>query len=127
MSIFTLLAIILGVLAGVINLGIGILNRDVVAVMLLRVAAAIVSFAAPVVILVMHSQGLRIVPTGWHSTVYLTLALAIFVGITLMMPATLQRSLMPAQASTTPPPRVTSKLSGEPGVRTANQNDEWVN
>lgn len=129
MSIFSWLAVVLGVFAGVINLVTGILNRDRATVMALRLVAALVSFAAPVVIVVAHLQGMPLVPTGWHNTVYLTLALAIFVGVTLMLPATIQRSLAPPPSPAPPaPPRpVTRNLTGEPGVRIAQPSDEWVN
>ena len=125
MSTFTILAIILGVLAGFVNIGFALLNREVPSVVGVRILAALISFATPVVVLVVHAQGQSLVPAGWHNTVYLTLALAIFVGVTLMVPATIQRSLAPATVE--PPRPVTNKLNGDPGVRMANQPDEWVN
>lgn len=126
MTIFSVVAIFIGVLAGLINVGIGILRREVIIVSLMRFAAALVSFAAPVTIFIIKAEGGRIVPTAWHQTVYLVLALAIFVGITLMVPASIERNITPPAPETTPK-RTTGKLTGDAGVRIANQNEEWVN
>lgn len=124
MSIYSILAVILGVLAGVINLSLGVMRRAQPLLALMRFGAALVGFAAPVVILVAHSQGLRLVPTEWHNAAYLLIALAIFVGVTLMVPATIERSaLAPA-----PVERKTGPLTaGQSGVRIANESgDDWV-
>lgn len=128
MSIYSILAIILGVMAGVINLTLGMLRRGQPLMVAMRLAAAIISFAVPIVVLVAHSQSVALVPKEWHNSAYLAIALAIFVGVTLMVPATVERGNQPPAPATPPSPtRKTGTLSGQPGVRIANENgDEWV-
>ena len=126
MTIFSVVAIFIGVLAGLINVGIGVLRREVIGVSIMRFIAALVSFAGPLAIFFIKAQGGRLVPPEWHQTVYLVLGLLIFVGITLMVPASLERTISPPAPDATPK-RDTGKLTGDAGVRIANQNEEWVN
>ena len=131
MSTFATLAIILGVLSGLINFGIGIMRRDHIWVALMRFIAGLVSFAVAVGVIVSKMNGIHL-PAGWHSgdnIIFLFIGLALFVGATLMLPSSIERNLLPAAA---PQPKqkttLTGKLSGEPGtVGVAKNNEEWVN
>lgn len=138
MSTFAILVVILGVLSGLINFAIGLMRRNHLWVAVMRFGAGLVSFAAAGAAVYAKTAGLHL-PASWHSTeytIFLFMALAIFVGGTLYLPATIERNVLPV-AETAPvktATTLTGKLAGDPGVRIANNNvggnntnEEWVN
>lgn len=137
MSAFTIAGLVLAILAGIINLGVGVLRMKHRLLALMRFGIAIACFAVAAGIVILKSNDVSLTSlgvTGWTKIAYLLMGLAIFVGGTLMLPASIERSnvqaeerLTPTPAPHTPSARTTSAMSGEGGVRVANQGDDWVN
>jgi hypothetical protein len=138
MSAFTIAGLILAILAGIINLGVGVLRikHRLLALMRFGIAIACFAIAAGIVILKANDVSLTgLGVTGATKIAYLAMGLAIFVGGTLMLPASIERNNLPAEErltptthpSTPPTPRTTGALSSDGGVRVANQGDDWVN
>jgi hypothetical protein len=133
LSLFTNLVIILGMLAGVINFAIGIMRHDRLAVAMLRFGAGIVAFAIAIILLIANVQDIALLPKDletWNP-IFLFIALGIFIGATLMLPTTLQSSMLPPEEKEIDE-RATGKLAGKvngesSGIRFANQSEDWVN
>lgn len=131
MSTFAILVVILGVLSGLINVAIGLMRRNHLWVAVMRFGAGLISFAAAGSAVYAKTNGLHL-PAGWHSTeytIFLFMALAIFVGATLYLPATIERNVLPAAEAPPTKTTLTGKLTGDAGVRIANNSstEEWVN
>jgi drug/metabolite transporter (DMT)-like permease len=125
-SVVAILGIIIGVFAGLANLILAPLRRDRPLVVLVRLVAALLGFAGAAAIVVAHVQGAQL-PQELNTVLYQAIGLFLFVGVTLMVPATIDRNTAP-QPTPDPATRTTGKLSGQAGVTIANQStDEWVN
>ncbi len=119
MSTVSILGVILGIFAGFVNLFFAVLRHSRALVLLVRLVACLASFGGAGAILL----GARLPP---DNLIYDLFGLAIFIGLTLMVPTSIERGLIPAEAQ--PASHTTGTLhTGQPGVRVANQNDEWVN
>jgi len=125
---FTILVVILGTLAGIINFAYGLIGREQPIIAVMRFAVGIISFAIAGIMLYIQVRNIAL-PTDITKIplAYLFIALGLFVGATLMLPATVERTLRPAETAAAETPHTTGKLGGESGVRIANQNEEWVN
>ncbi len=134
MSLFAILGVTLAIIAGLINLGTGLLRRKHAMMMLMRIGISIVSFLAAAGIILFKSDNLALANygvTGTSKYIYLFMALAIFVGLTLMLPATIERNNLPPEDRFTPTPRPASAAgnvaAADGGVRVIKEGDEWVN
>jgi hypothetical protein len=125
-SLFTILVIILGMLAGLINFAFGVARREHFGIAAMRFLVGIVSFGVAAATLVVQIEKLSLPKEITDlNLIYLFIALGLFIGATLMLPATIERSVLPA--SEQPTIRTTGKLSDNAGVRIANQGEDWVN
>jgi hypothetical protein len=123
--------VILSVLAGLVNLGTGMLRRQQVMLMVMRFGLSIFSFIVAAVIIIAHLDHVALLPQGLHGAdgyLYLFIAFALYVGLTLMLPATIERAnpVIAAEQKAHTSGKLTGKLP-DAGVRVANQNEEWVN
>ncbi len=134
MTLFAILGITLAIIAGLINFVTGLLRRKYPMLMLMRIAISIVSFIAAAAIIVFKTDNQTLATygvTGTSKYLYLFMALAIFVGLTLMLPATVERNNLPPEDRFTPTSRATGTLAsaggGEGTVHVAKEDDKWVN
>jgi hypothetical protein len=142
MSFFAILGVTLAIIAGLINFVTGLLRRKHTMMMLMRIAISILSFIAAAAIIVFKTDNQTLASYGVSGTskyIYLFMALAIFVGVTLMLPATVERNNLPAEdrftpSSRTPRAAATGSLAGtggvtnaDGGVHVAKEDDKWVN
>ena len=134
MSVFAILGVTLAIIAGLINLATGLLRRKHAMMMLMRIGISIISFLAAVAIILFKADNLTLAAygvTGASKYIYLFMALAIFVGITLMLPATIERNNLPPEDRFTPTPRPASATgniaAADGGVRVIKEDDKWVN
>lgn len=130
MSTFAIIGVILSVFAGLLNFFTGLMRRQQMMLMLMRFGLSIFSFIVTAVIIVAKIDGvalLKYLPADSSKYLYLFIVLALYVGLTLMLPATIERNNPAVAADSAPKPNPTGKLAGSPGVRVANQNEEWVN
>ena len=133
MSVFATMGVILAILAGLINFGIGLLRRKHPLMAMMRFGISILSIIAAASIILAKANNVSL--SGWGVTeslkyIYLLMGLAIFVGLTLMLPATVERNNLPAEERITPTPAskaTPSAATGDGGVRVVKPNDEWVN
>ena len=146
MSIFATLVIVFGILAGLTNVALGIVHREQIMLLLMRLLVALIGFGAAAGVIVAKSQGWHL-PAGLRtseSTIYLFIALALFVGATLALPSTIERNFFPrpkeemkttkistgklataptAQSTGTP----SGNIAGAPNVGIATKDEGWVN
>ncbi len=123
MDILLVLLTGIGVIAGAINFSQGILHRQNAAVLAIRFAAGIVSLATAVSVWVFHIDSfLSLQNFALTNLLYIFIIIGVFIGVTLMLPASVERSMQPAQeqSKTT---HITSKLSGSP----KKVGEDWVN
>jgi hypothetical protein len=134
MSVFTILGVTLAIIAGLINLAIGLLRRKHAMMMLMRLGISLISFLAAAAIIIFKADNQALASygiTGTSKYIYLFMALAIFVGITLMLPATVERNNLPPEERFTPTPRPAGAsgniATADGGVHVIKEDDKWVN
>jgi hypothetical protein len=136
MTVLSTLAVILALLAGIVNFGAGLMRRKYPLMAVMRFGLCVLSIAAAVTIIIAKADSVSLASLGVSTSlkyIYLIMGLAIFVGLTLMVPASVERNNLPAEERLAPsanrpmPPTSPSATPGEGGVRMAKTNDEWVN
>lgn len=128
MSAFTIIGVILALLAGFINLGVGLMRRNHPMILVMRVGIGILSLAVAVAIIILKTDNISFASvgvTGLSKTIYLLMGLAIFVGATLMLPASVERNSLPTEDQMRPGVRPTSVNQGDSGVRVV--KEDWMN
>lgn len=130
MQLFTILVIVFGILAGVVNFGYGLLHRNRIWIAAMRFGVGVISLVIAGVALANQLNVIALPGMQQLSLIYTFIALGLFVGGTFMLPATIERNVLPAEEQPHVTPRQTGKLGGnppEPGIRLVNQTDDWVN
>jgi hypothetical protein len=136
MSVFAVVGVVLAVAAGLINIVTGLLRRKHAMLAAMRFGLGLLSLIAAAAIIVFKSANDTLAQfnvTGTMKYVYLIMALAIFVGVTLMLPATVERNNLPPEDRFQPsvrPATVTGpapQVANEGGVHVAKEDDKWVN
>jgi hypothetical protein len=129
MTVFTIIGVALALIASVVNLGVGLLRRKHPMILAMRIAIGILSLAAAVAIIVLKMQDVSFKSIGVSDNskpIYLLMGLAIFVGATLMLPASVERNNLPTDEQLRPTARLTTTISqGESGVHVV--KEDWVN
>lgn len=133
MSVFATLGVILAILAGLINFGVGLMRRKHPLIALMRFGLSAFSVVAAATILIVKADKFSLIALAGSEQIkyfYLFAALAIFMGLTLMLPASVERNNLPLDERIIPTPApkgAPSAATSDGGVRTAKPNDEWVN
>lgn len=128
---FLNIVIIFGAFAGVINLGFALLRREYTPVALMRIAMALVCFAVAGGTAYFATSG-KPLPATISSLplIYIFIAVGLFIGATLMLPATIERTMIPPAEQLTPHTTGklnTDKLTDRSGIRIGTQSEDWVN
>jgi len=94
----------------------------------MRVAIGILSLATAVAIIILKVDNVSFATIGVSPSskfIYLIMGLAIFVGATLMLPASVERNNLPTEDQMRPTVRPTTLSHGESGVRLI--KEDWMN
>ena len=121
---FTVVLIIISVCAFLANVGLGLLHRHRAWVLPVRLLAGIISFAPLVGLVLSKTLTLQLgVKLGLNTVANAFIAIGVFIALTLMVPAWVdRRPKEPEQASKDP-----KAAAGKGRVRVLNGSDEWVN
>jgi hypothetical protein len=128
MSAFTIIGVALAIIAGVINLGVGLMRRKHPMIMAMRLAIGVLSLVAAVAIIILKTESVSFATIGVSDSskpIYLIMGLAIFVGATLMLPASVERSNLPTEEQMRPTMRPPTIDHGDSGVRLI--KEDWMN
>ncbi|MBA3826402.1 MAG: hypothetical protein H0X24_21185 [Ktedonobacterales bacterium] len=128
MTAFTIIGVALALIAGFVNLGVGLLRRKHPMILVMRIAIGILSLAAAVAIIILKADNVSFATIGVTPSskpIYLIMGLAIFVGATLMLPASVERNNLPTEEQLRPTPRPTTISQGESGVHMV--KEDWMN
>lgn len=124
MTAFTVVLIIISVCAFLANVAWGLLHRHRPWVLPVRLLAGIISFAPLVGLVLSKTLTLQLgVKLGLNTVANAFIAIGVFIALTLMVPAWVdRRPKEPQQASKDP-----KAAAGKGRVRVLNGSDEWVN
>lgn len=130
MTSFWYLIVAIGIVVGLINLGIAYARRQTPMLALIRVGAAIVSFAAAAGIVAGKAMALH---PFFLEKQYVLIAAGVFVFFALFLPSTFERNAAPPVAEGQKPRVTMAQRAARPAnatvrLRDANSgSDEWVN
>ena len=124
MTAFTVVLIIISVCAFLANVGLGLLHRDRPWVLPVRLLAGIISFAPLVGLVLSKALTLQLgVKLGLNTVANAFIAIGVFIALTLMVPAWVDRR--PKEAAQGD--KNQKVPAGKGRVRVLNGSDEWVN
>lgn len=124
MTAFTVVLIIISICAFLANVAWGLLHRHRPWVLPVRLLAGIISFAPLVGLVLSKTLTLQLgVKLGLNTVANAFIAIGVFIALTLMVPAWVDRRPKEAAQASKDPKAAASKGR----VRVLNGSDEWVN